>query len=578
MRIKKSSIMMLAAFSLATLLSGCGSSSKDGSPGSVAFVADEGICITCHSTTQDHNSGTGIVADYAAASHNPKNSAHATGCEGCHGGGSQHNGVGPFPYPNPLDSYTEGGVSYPTKCSACHNKKDYTGTGFTSALGNMSTLFKKARYTTTADGSFGFANKCAHCHTQSGKGSVHGAGNMVDKGENQPYATKGCVDCHDIAAPQHGPKLLSDNNGIRAILPEFNKRSHHITGAAPTNAQCAVCHLAGKVVNGRTVVNEDYHMHDSSVHLRNADTNADITWSGTEHNSMDKFCFSCHDTDGAAGLHDVGLDTATGGSRLNPFGDTLTNGYDQIARPRVIDVKTAFTTTNASHHAVSGQRYTYRFSTVANAAAWKAANPAEFAKVYGTAAAVPAADIAEGHTYTINGGSVTSPFGTGLTFDVAGPEEGGDATLYEAGKFVYSYVPLGATLSVADNSIIHCGDCHTVGQWKAGSSTNADGSKTTAAIGAHGSNNDYLLRNSLGTDAIHNGLTYVCFNCHKADIVPSSNALWAELIAEGHILPSTITTGTYLNCADDGGYANAAQTACKSGAGVVVPVNKSFTA
>jgi hypothetical protein len=117
----------------------------------------------------------------------------------------------------------------------------------------------------------------------------------------------------------------------------------------------------------------------------------------------------------------------------------------------------------------------------------------------------------------IGNGSNTLPpgFTTGSAYL---PKGEGEATLYEAEKFVATYIPFGASLSVGDNSTLHCGDCHTVGQWKPGSSTSADGSATTAAIGAHGSNNEYLLRNSLGTDALHNSLTYVCFNCHVAGL------------------------------------------------------------
>jgi hypothetical protein len=107
--------------------------------------------------------------------------------------------------------------------------------------------------------------------------------------------------------------------------------------------------------------------------------------------------------------------------------------------------------------------------------------------------------------------------------------------------FVATYTPLGATASVADNSLLHCGDCHTVGQFKPGSTMNAAGVATTAVIGAHGSNNEYLLRNAYGSDALHhqdgnngstataidatltvtaggvqaNGGNYVCYLCHN---------------------------------------------------------------
>jgi len=319
----------------------------------------------------------------------------------------------------------------------------------------------------------------------------------------------GCVDCHAVAQ-NAGADYVQDNSGVRAIVPEFSKRSHHITGGAPTNAQCAVCHMEGKAVNGGIVVNPTYHMKNASIYLRDVDNaNNVFVWDGADHTAMDNFCFGCHDSNGASDTATIQalVPTATA---TNPFGDTLTNGYDAVTRTGVVDVKTAFTTTNASHHAVSGQRYKYRFSTLANATIW----------AQRTGNAVPdASQIAEGHV-DLDGNAIDFDAAETMTGDFtfgSGTGEG-EATLYEAGKFVATYIPLGATESVADNSTLHCGDCHTVGQWKAGSSTAADGSATTAAIGAHGSNNEYLLRNSLGTDALHNSLTYVCFDCHRAGL------------------------------------------------------------
>jgi hypothetical protein len=270
-------------------------------------------------------------------------------------------------------------------------------------------------------------------------------------------------------------------------------------------------------------------MVDASIHLRNADDNTDMQWSGTEHTAMDNFCFSCHDSNGAAGLAAAGLNAVTNGTASNPFGDTLTNGYDQVARAGVVDVKTAFTTSNASHHAVSGQRYKYRFSTLLNAQAWatRTGNPVPDASLIAEGHtdldgnAIPAAAFEETMTGDFTLDKVAKADGTGKTLPSGSeylPKGEGEATLYEASKFVATYIPLGATQNVADNSTLHCGDCHTVGQWTKLSSTNADGSKTTVAIGAHGSANEYLLRNSLGTDAIHNNLTYVCFNCHVAGL------------------------------------------------------------
>ncbi|MGD9663102.1 MAG: multiheme c-type cytochrome, partial [Porticoccaceae bacterium] len=82
---------------MAAMLYGCGSSSKSGgSINNVATVGDT-ACVQCHSAAQDPLTGETIVAQYNKSAHY----LGGQGCESCHGGGAQHNGVGPIPYPAP---------------------------------------------------------------------------------------------------------------------------------------------------------------------------------------------------------------------------------------------------------------------------------------------------------------------------------------------------------------------------------------------------------------------------------------------------------------------------------------------
>jgi hypothetical protein len=492
------------------------------------------------------------------------------------------------------------GAHFPTNaCAACHVGTDaggHPGTVTTSTMSkdnyittianvNGSTLPQGGLFCITChvDHSYGkyspphtadaTSPACQACHSATGKGDAHdlvGSGITVDTSCSRCHTVTAdalrplgsfvdstatavgkkandCIGCHDIAdiagatSLKHpGKGFVNDNNGVRAVIPEFGKRSHHILSGTLHNEQCVVCHLEGKAAaDGSVVVDGAFHMKGDAIYLRNADTDAAFVWTGSEHTAMDNFCFSCHDTDGATsagikafmapGTPSVAKNFGAPFSAKNPFADTLTNSYDQVARAGVVDVKTAFTTTNASHHAVSGQRYKYRFSNAANAAAWAAANP--------TKPAPTAAEIAVGNN-DLDGNPILAS-----AFDSTAQETVGlnDKTLYEAEKFVSTYIPLGASQNVADNSVLHCGDCHTVGQWKAESSTNADGSKTPVAIGAHGSANDYLLRNSLGTDALHSSQTYVCFNCHiSGEVKTADDGLWAALVADGEINSSVV--------------------------------------
>jgi len=512
-------------------LSACGTDKKEGNatPANVPRVADEATCRVCHAASIDPASITGIVADFLTTSnsHNqPGRTDTDLGCQGCHGGGAQHNGIGPIPFNDPLNVTNPDGTT--TRCIVCHTT---TAGALAPTTQNLNALFDLAK---PANGGF-VNNNCAHCHTDSRVGSVHGA---------KVPETADCVFCHDVAAPQHGPGRVGDNvfkstgNGVRSITGisgEFGantaKKSHHIVnsdGSDPTAAQCLGCHAEGTVVNGVVTIDENFHMKDGNVYLRNgggipaaqlakeiggnkSTTIASVSvfpWNPAtpDHSLMDQFCFSCHNANGAP------LAGGIGNTAGNPFNDAITNGYDQMSRGRVVNVFGQFSTGNASHHAVRGKRYTGNSRLATGTGVRQIATPATFANNSGAA---------------FNG--VNYPDGK------SGP--GKRSTLFDAGFFATAYVPLGAaaTQTLGDDSTLHCGDCHTVGQWKPNSALLANGTATTpVAIGAHGSANEYMLRNSKGSDELHNGTgiagagagnfattfdittvpSLVCFNCH----------------------------------------------------------------
>jgi hypothetical protein len=330
------------------------------------------------------------------------------------------------------------------------------------------------------------------------------------KAAHSPGAT--CVGCHSMNQNVAGAGLVNDNSGVRSITQEFGKWSHHVTGVTLNDAHCAACHLEGTVVDGKIVVDDTKHMSDATIHLRDTTTgtDADFAWDPTapNHSGMDNFCMSCHNANGAVSPMSVQIQAFINDNHLaaagktasatNPFGDTISNQYDQLERPAVVDAKGQFNTGNNSHHAVIGQKYTGR-SRVSNG---------------GTVVDA---------TFAVNS-SATMP--------------GKRSTIFDAGKFTTLYTTLANTVAevsprnggstVGDDSTLHCGDCHTVGQWTAGSAKIADGTATTAVIGAHGSNNEYLLRNNIGTDEKHIGVQsagtvvsgvgtkpyLICFNCH----------------------------------------------------------------
>ena len=106
--------VLCASLTLAAAMAGCGTSNKEGaiSLESVAKV-DESACGQCHSTAIDSVAGTQIYSAYLASKHFTNNGS-VVGCQDCHGGGSQHNGIGPLPYPDPDAA---------GKCFECHESQ-----------------------------------------------------------------------------------------------------------------------------------------------------------------------------------------------------------------------------------------------------------------------------------------------------------------------------------------------------------------------------------------------------------------------------------------------------------------------
>jgi hypothetical protein len=286
-------------------------------------------------------------------------------------------------------------------------------------------------------------------------------------------------------------------------------------------------------------------MADNKTHLRNANATltgnqttatvgaggqSEYAWNPTtpDHTLMDQFCMSCHNGAGAktavAALTGVAqVNPATPRSAINPFGDSISNAYDQAIRPGVVAVFEQFDTGNTSHHAVRGQRYTTttlpagKITEIVannNTAAYLASLPAApnaNADVRNTLTLAGLTSPLLANTANdIDGAAGTLTFGSTTTPPFNSPT-GFIGTLFETGKFITAYTTLGTANTIKDTTQNHCGDCHSVGQFSAADVGVAP--FNNAVIGAHGSNNEYMLRNSNGTD-VTTPQALVCFICH----------------------------------------------------------------
>lgn len=215
---------LLFATLLATALTGCGTGNKEGGTvGSVAKVS-ESSCRVCHATSVDPVTGSNILQDYLGSAHNQD----SVGCQGCHGGGAEHNGVGPIPYPNPDSA----GI-----CDDCHTSTKLGSPHFNNltSVGTGSNVVYPAAFVNDRN-----INNCRNCHNphkpartinnqaiyadyaQSAHGDVNGEAWIHYKWKNADRAS--CQRCHTTAG------LIANLNGTTATFSAGNNQVLDCTG------------------------------------------------------------------------------------------------------------------------------------------------------------------------------------------------------------------------------------------------------------------------------------------------------------------------------------------------------------
>ncbi len=144
--------------------------------------------------------------------------------------------------------------------------------------------------------------------TGAGTGSCkslvcHGATNTLEwYGTGTSFT--GCGSCHSSIAGTR--RQITGPGGDFAANSAIT--SHHVSGVNdPTHDQCLVCH--------------DQSTHTAgTVRLRNADTGASIAYDPANASSLEPFCLSCHDPDGATSTY------VAVGTVLDPFGEDVVDG------------------------------------------------------------------------------------------------------------------------------------------------------------------------------------------------------------------------------------------------------------
>ncbi len=325
----------LAALGLAILLAGCWGSSKsasisggDGqSPLASATAVGIDRCFDCHDGTAV--GGTGIFAAWAASRHGNNDGAHANepptdffgdppeecngchdpggdslnlagyagagsapwprnviGCEGCHGGGSLHFGIGPIGGPT-LGEYAKvasaGRSSQYNTCTGCHQDRDADHDPAVDPYGSTDLII--------TDTHFDNANRAVGSDIQ---------GYVI-----RTTANTACVDCHD---PHAASITANDNVGSPNVQWKGSGHGDFAGGAwkhyqwtASNRASCQRCHTTTGLIN---------YLADPAGYNPANNIFPWLASPATDNRSELLYCYGCH-TNYYGGLRNPGPITAT---------------------------------------------------------------------------------------------------------------------------------------------------------------------------------------------------------------------------------------------------------------------------
>jgi hypothetical protein len=329
----------------------------------------ETLCLSCHGPAGPENISKVAIHNNSTSEY----SAFSYSCVDCHGahsyrynwqGGLNANLVGRDSNDWPISALA--GTYYTvinTPNSGIQNVVFESTTGLHSFADNNLDGFG-------GSGLGGYDGICEVCHTQTGHHTNSAPDNPPHyTGEDcttchshvERFKAAGgtCVECHDGkvgTAPDEFRQITNSSETGPGDFGAAGFTSRHVFGATVSDWDCIVCHEEGDTSSslGNIVTTSEHNDSGKTIAMRNVDivnnpgggipfaTNASNvgSWavsywrwpkpshgpSNDDHTNMDRFCMSCHDSDGASGIstNAIGNGIELSSPISNqPFNDTL---------------------------------------------------------------------------------------------------------------------------------------------------------------------------------------------------------------------------------------------------------------
>jgi len=277
---------------------------------------------------------------------------------------------------------------------------------------------------------------------------------------------------------------------------------------------------------------------------------------------LDRFCLSCHDSDGAQATYNSGVNEDLGftGSSSNPFADSaITNEVDQLTRPGPVNV--AGMVAAGSCASYPGVYCSQNSDCPSGTCTLNTADESSTPRGTNSIADPPdgiysrhairgkSLSVYQNPTSALDTTKACEVYNVGAACTVNSDcKQGGNTgtctgiRYWDQSKYAWNSV-----------SVMGCADCHTV-----------DGANTTAGS-AHGANSEYLLKDASGTAAegTAGATNYVCFACHRS-VVYSNYSFHTG--SGSNDIDTTGATGPTSRTAGDGGVFGIACINCHGGA------------
>ncbi len=309
---------------VAEWLAGGGHSNPEALPDLAYFGNPAAECAVCH----DPNDQGGDLLAALGETNRP-----VVGCEGCHGGGSAHRGVGPLPFANPDFE----------RCGTCHNALSQEHVANHPLGLNILDNYKLSRHAGSVNGSVQSvaAARCAMCHSDEGfklyaadfAGLGHDAleaalENLDYPAMVSPVQCRTCHDSHNGGALRAAATMSTQDVDPDPLVTDLQPVVEFSAGYN----LCTTCHqvfvtatwdeasgrftyqLDGAVYSDPTLV--EYHNPAINPFGIDGEIISDSHFAGTDAagnavtgyniNAADEFaCLNCHDAHGATKFEQV---------------------------------------------------------------------------------------------------------------------------------------------------------------------------------------------------------------------------------------------------------------------------------